>query len=61
MLEQSALAKIARDVFPETLRVQAGRGVSSFVAIFARLSGLFVVLFVGRVGGLFDCLALLTS
>jgi len=40
MLEQSPLAS-ARDVFPETRCVQAGRGVSSFVAIFARLSDLF--------------------
>jgi uncharacterized RDD family membrane protein YckC len=60
MLEQSRLA-IALDVFPETLRVQAGRGFSLFVAIFARLSDVFVVLFVDRVDGLFDCLALLTS
>jgi len=60
MLEQSPLAS-AHDVFPETLRVEAGRGVSSFVAIFARLNDLFVVLFVGRVDGLFDYLSLLTS
>ena len=60
MQEQSPFAS-ARDVFPETRCVQAGRGVSSFVAIFARLSDLFLVLFVDRVDGLFDHLDLLTS
>jgi hypothetical protein len=60
MLEQSPLPS-ARDVSQEMRCVQAGRGVSSFVAIFARLSDVFVVLFVGRVDGLFDHPALLTS
>ena len=60
MLEQSPLPS-ARDVCPKTSCVESGRGVSSFVAIFARLSDVFVFLFVGRVDGMFDHLALLTS
>jgi hypothetical protein len=60
VLEQFPLANV-RDVFPETRCVRAGRGVSLFVATFARLSDLFVVLCVGRVDGLFDHPALQTS